>query len=140
VAADRKRDEDGVSLTATTHRSIAFRINRSDPTGIPLLMQIDRWDVRSDGPLTEAALQEKLKRLGYDPLPRSLPSGVIVSARTHHRPRADAVIAGLLKVTIDGESAILTAGDIVFIPSGAMRRVDPVGNAPVLCIEAVRLA
>ncbi len=129
-----------MSLTATTDRSIAFRINRSDPIGIPLLMQIDRWDLPSDGPLSEAALQEKLKTLGYDPLPRSLPSGAIVSARTHYRPRADAVMAGLLKVTIDGESAILTAGDIVFIPSAAMRRAEPVGDAPVLCIEAVRLA
>lgn len=138
MAAGGNGDENGVSFTATTHRSIAFRINRIDPIGIPLLMQIERWDARSDGPLTEAALQEKLKTLGYVPLPRLLPGGAIVSARTHHRPRADAVIAGLLKVTIDGESAILTAGDIVFIPSGALRRVDPVGNAPVLCLEAVR--
>jgi quercetin dioxygenase-like cupin family protein len=42
-----------------------------------------------------------------------------------------------LKVTIDGESAILTAGDIVFVPAGAARRVETVGTSPVHCLEAV---
>ena len=106
-------------------------------TGMGLLMQVDRWDQRSDGTLTEAALQQKLRALGYDPLPRSNPAGAIVSARVHHRGRAEADIAGLLKVTIDDESVILTAGDIVFVPRGASRRIEPVGSAPVLCIEAV---
>ena len=105
--------------------------------GMTLLIHVNRWDQRSDGALTEAALQQKLKRLGYDPLPRSNPAGAIVSARIHHRERADAVIAGLLKVTIDEESVILTAGDIVFVPKGAARRIEPVGSAPVLCIEAI---
>jgi hypothetical protein len=100
-------------------------------------MQVNRWDQQCDGPLTEAALQQKLKRLGYDPLPRSNPTGVIVSARVHHCERAEAVVDGLLKVTIDNETVILTAGDIVFVPRGAASRIEPIGNAPVICIEAV---
>jgi len=105
-----------------------------------LLMRIDRWDQRHDGPFTEAALRHKLRALGYDPLPRPNPAGAIASARVHPRGRAEAVVAGLIKVTIDGESAILTAGDIVFVPGGAARRVEPVGTAPVLCMEAVSRA
>jgi len=65
------------------------------------------------------------------------PTGAIVSARVHHRHRAEAVLSGLLRVTIDDESVILTDGDIVFVPAGAARRIEPVGSAPVLCIEAV---
>jgi len=102
-----------------------------------LLMQVNRWNQRHDGPLTETALQHKLVALGYEPLPCATPTGVIVSARLHHRERAQAVLAGLLKVTIDGESVIMTAGDIVFVPRGAARRIEPAGSAPVLCIEAV---
>jgi mannose-6-phosphate isomerase-like protein (cupin superfamily) len=101
------------------------------------LMHIARWDQRRDGAFTEGALQHKLEALGYDPLPRSNPAGAIVSARIHPRERADAVIAGLLKVTIDAESVILTAGDIVFVPGGSARRVESVGSSPVLCIEAI---
>ena len=102
-----------------------------------LLMRIDRWDQRRDGPFSEPALCQKLRTLGYDPLPRPNPTGAIASARVHHRERAEAVVAGLIKVTIDGESAILTAGDIVFVPGGAAQRVEAVGTSPVLCVEAV---
>jgi mannose-6-phosphate isomerase-like protein (cupin superfamily) len=105
--------------------------------GTTLLMRVNRWDARRDGPLTEAAIQQKLESLGYEPLPGSNPTGAIASARVHHRERAEAVIAGLLKVTIDDESVILTAGDIVFVPRCAARRIEPVGSAPVFCIEAV---
>jgi mannose-6-phosphate isomerase-like protein (cupin superfamily) len=105
--------------------------------GMTLLMRVNRWDARRDGPLTEAAIQQKLESLGYEPLPGSNPTGAIASARVHHRERAEAVIAGLLKVTIDDESVILTAGDIVFVPRCAARRIEPVGSAPVFCIEAV---
>jgi mannose-6-phosphate isomerase-like protein (cupin superfamily) len=101
------------------------------------LMRIDRWEAQHDGALTERALQRKLRTLGYAPLPRPNRSGAIASARVHPRDRVEAVLAGLLKLTIDGESAILTAGDIVFIPAGATRRVEVVGTSPVHCLEAV---
>jgi hypothetical protein len=100
-------------------------------------MRVNPWDQQSDGALSEAAVQRKLTRLGYDPFPRSNPTGVIVSARIHNCERAAAVVAGLLKVTIDAETVILTAGDIVSIPRGAQSRIEPIGNAPVVCIEAV---
>jgi mannose-6-phosphate isomerase-like protein (cupin superfamily) len=107
-------------------------------SGLTLLMRVERWDTHRDGALSEHALRHKLRALGYDPLPRPHPAGAIASARVHRRDRLAAVLAGLLKVTIDGESVILTAGDLVFIPAGAPRRVDAVGTSPVHCLEAVR--
>jgi mannose-6-phosphate isomerase-like protein (cupin superfamily) len=100
-------------------------------------MHVLRWDQRLDGPFTDTAVQQKLGALGYDPLPRSNPAGAIVSARVHHRARAAAVLAGLLKVTMADQSVILTAGDIVFVPGGVPRRIEAVGTSPVLCLEAV---
>ena len=102
-----------------------------------LLVRIERWDAHHDGALTENALHRKLKSFGYEPLPGPNPAGAIASARIHRCDRLEAVLAGLLKVTIDGESAILTAGDIAFIPAGAARRIEPVGTSPVQCLEAV---
>lgn len=124
-------------MSVTAAPSAAQRTGMKQREAMSLLLQVARWDQRRDGLLTERALQQKLKALGYDPLPRSNPAGAIVSARVHGRERADAVIAGLLKVTIDDASVILTAGDIVVVPAGAARRIEPVGSAPVLCIEAV---
>ena len=96
-----------------------------------------RWDPRLDGPFTESAVQHKLEALGYEPRPRSNPADAIVSARIHQRDRAAAVVAGMLKVTMDNQSVILTAGDIVFVPAGAPRRIEAVGTSAVICVEAV---
>lgn len=101
-------------------------------------MRIDRWDVRRDGPLTQAALTQKIEALGYDVARRSYPPGTIVVAPGEPRHRLQAVAAGLVKITLNGESAILAAGDLVFVPPGAVRRVEVVGGAPAQCLEAVR--
>jgi cupin domain len=122
----------------TPRASIARRTPASElGTGIVLLMRVERWDVGRDGPLSEAALQHKVEALGYEPLPRPNPAGAIVSARIHPYERAEAVLAGLIKVTLNDESVILTAGDIVFIPGGVARRVETMGTSPVYCLEAV---
>jgi hypothetical protein len=100
-------------------------------------LKVERWDARRDGPVTGRGLEEKIKTLGYRLLPLFDPQGAIVSARVHPLDRAVAVLAGLLKITIEGESAILTAGDIALVPGGCTRRVEPLGTSPILCVEAV---
>lgn len=100
-------------------------------------LRVWRWDERQDGPMVEEALQARLNALGYALLPLVDPQGAIVSARVHPLDRAVAVLAGLLQITIGGESAILTTGDIGLIPAGAVRRVEAVGTSPILCVEAV---
>lgn len=104
-----------------------------------LLMRIDRWDLRRDGALSEASLQQKLQSLGYQTASRVYPPGAVVSAQTDARERIQAVARGLVKVTIDGESAILTAGDVVMVPRGAVRRVEVIGSSAAHCLEAVYL-
>lgn len=102
-----------------------------------LLMRIERWDARRDGPLSQTALQQKLDARGYEVSAQSYPGGSVASARADLGERIQAVVTGLVKVTIDGESAILTAGDLVFVPRGAVRRIEVVGPSPALCLEGV---
>lgn len=104
-----------------------------------LLMRIERWDVRRDGALSLPALQQKLQALGYDATARLYPSGAVIASDTDPFERAQAVAHGLVKVTIDGESAILTAGDVVFVPSRAVCRVEVIGSSPAQCVDAVRV-
>jgi hypothetical protein len=105
-----------------------------------LLMRIERWDVRRDGGLTDAALLHKLQALGYEPVRRAYPAGAMAASKIDSRARLEAVISGLVKITLDGESAILTDGDIVFIPPRAARRLEVVGTSPAYCFEAVSRA
>ena len=102
-----------------------------------VLMRIERWDVRRDGPLTEAALQQKIDGLGYDATVREYPAGVAGGAQSDLRERLVSVVRGLVKVTLDGESAILSAGDLVFVPRGTVRRVGAIGSTAAACFEAV---
>jgi mannose-6-phosphate isomerase-like protein (cupin superfamily) len=106
-------------------------------TAMVMLMRIERWDPRRDGPLSERALRLKLEARGYHPTPHLYPAGAVAAAQAADRERIDAVVTGLMKVTLDGESAILTAGDVVFVPRGAVRRVEVVGSSPLHCLEAV---
>jgi mannose-6-phosphate isomerase-like protein (cupin superfamily) len=103
-----------------------------------ILMRIERWDVRRDGALTDAALLHKLQALGYEPVRRAYPAGAMAAATIDNRARVEAVISGLIKVTVDEEPAILTAGDMVFIPPRAARRIEVVGTTSAFCFEASR--
>ncbi|HEX6463244.1 MAG TPA: cupin domain-containing protein [Vicinamibacterales bacterium] len=100
-------------------------------------MRIDRWDVRRDGPVTEAALRQRIAARGYEVSTFSWPAGTVVPAQTQQEERADAVVAGVVKITLDGEAAILTAGDIVYVPRGTVRRVEVVGPGTAHCLDAV---
>ena len=100
-----------------------------------LLMRIDRWDVRRDGALSDAAQQQKVRSLGFVADARVYPAGAVVATQPDPRERVQAVASGLIKITIDGESAIVTAGDIVFIPKAAVRRLEVIGNTAAHCFE-----
>jgi quercetin dioxygenase-like cupin family protein len=101
------------------------------------VMRIDRWDPRRDGPVTEAALRQKVEACGYQVSTFAWPAGTVVAPQAQDRERVDAVVTGILKITLDGESAILTAGDIVYVPRGAVRRVEVVGSFSAHCLDAV---
>jgi quercetin dioxygenase-like cupin family protein len=100
-------------------------------------MRIERWDARLDGVFTPLALQRKLEALGYVVSTCDWAAGTMVPEDVHERERIGGVAAGLLKFTVEEESAILTAGDMVFIPRGATRRVEVVGSSPAQCLDAV---
>jgi hypothetical protein len=112
------------------------RIAGRKRASLMLLMRIERWDVRRDGPLSEAALRQKIEGLGYTPRIRTYPAGTLAAAHCELQECVASVLSGLIKITIDGESAILAAGDIAFVPRGAVKRVEVVGASAARCFEA----
>ena len=101
------------------------------------VMRIERWDPRREGPVTESALRHKVESIGYEVSRYAWPAGTVVPSQTHDKERVGAVVTGIVRITLDGESAILTAGDIVYVPRGAVRRVEVVGSFPAHCLDAV---
>jgi quercetin dioxygenase-like cupin family protein len=101
-----------------------------------MLMRVERWDVRRDGPFAEAALLHKLRALGCEPTMRAYPARALISLQTDPRQRVQAVGSGLIKVTINNEAAILSAGDLVFVPADATPRMEILGPVSATCFEA----
>ena len=101
-------------------------------------LRIERWDVRLDGALTEEALHRKIQTLGFDVAARTYPAGLAAAAPADPREALVAVVRGLVKVTVDGEPLLLTAGDVAFVPPGGERRVEVVGPSTAVCFEAFR--
>jgi mannose-6-phosphate isomerase-like protein (cupin superfamily) len=101
-------------------------------------LRIERWDVRLDGALTEDALQQKITSLGFDVAARTYPAGLAAAAPLDPREAIVAVVRGLVKVTVDGEPLLLTAGDLAFVRAGGERRVEVVGPSTAVCFEAFR--
>ena len=100
------------------------------------LLRVERWDPSQDGPLTEAALRRKCEFDDCSVVRRTYHPGAVLPNESVNTDRIEAVVSGLLRVTIDGASAILAAGDAVFVPRGSMRRVEVVGAMPVVSLEA----
>ena len=100
--------------------------------------RIERWDVPLDGPLSEAALRRKIEALGFEVSARTHPAAVAAIAPPAPRDALTAVVRGLVKLTVEGEQSLLTAGDLAFVAAGAAWRIETIGPAPALCFEAIR--
>src|SRR5215213_96979 len=97
---------------------------------------VERWDVRRDGHLCEASLQQKIESLGYVVVARTYPAALDSAESRDDRASITGIVRGLVKLTIDGEPQILTAGDLVRVPRGCRRRLEVVGPSTALCLEA----
>ena len=101
-------------------------------------MPVESWDAERDGALTEGALREKLERRGYRVSRYVYPPGTYFPDHTHGVDKIDAVVSGRFRVTLEGESVVLEAGDAIEVPRGAGHSAEVVGDEPVVSLDAVR--
>ncbi len=101
-------------------------------------MPVESWDTERDGALTERALREKLEHKGYRVSRYVYPPGTYFSDHTHEVDKIDAVVFGRFRLTLEGESVVLEAGDAIEVPRGAVHSAEVVGDEPVVCLDAVR--
>ncbi len=101
-------------------------------------MQVEKWDVKKDGPLTEAALRRKLESKGFSVSKYVYSPGTYFPDHSHGVDKIDAVLSGQFKMTMGGKSAVLEAGDCLFVPKGASHSAEAVGKEPVVSLDSVR--
>lgn len=101
-------------------------------------MSVERWDEERDGPFSEQALQRKLEERGYDVSRYVYPPGTRFSDHTHPMEKIDAVVSGRFRLVLEGEEAVLEAGDCIVVPEGAVHSAEVVGDQPVVSFDATQ--
>jgi quercetin dioxygenase-like cupin family protein len=101
-------------------------------------MRIEHWNEDRDGSLTETAMREKLEHLGYHVTRYVYSPGTYFPPHTHDVDKIDAVMSGRFRMGMDGQSAVLEAGDILAVPSGALHDAEVVGDQAVISLDAVK--
>jgi quercetin dioxygenase-like cupin family protein len=99
---------------------------------------VEHWDAQRDGTLSEAAMRRKLEELGYDVAKYIYPPGTSFPNHTHEVDKIDGVLSGRFKMTMHGESVVLTAGEMLAVPRGTVHSAEVVGDEPVVSLDAVR--
>lgn len=103
-------------------------------------MQIRRWNAAADGPLTEAALRDKLEGLGYVVARYVYPPGTRFPEHTHDVDKIDAVVSGRFRLVIAGHTAHLGPGDWVEVPRGRRHTATVMGEAEVVSLDAIKIS
>lgn len=102
-------------------------------------MEVERWDATRDGPLTEKALRGKLENRGYRVARYVYPPGTYFPPHAHEVDKIDAVLSGRFRLTLEGRSVILEAGDAFAVPQGVVHSAEVVGDEPVVSLDAVKM-
>jgi mannose-6-phosphate isomerase-like protein (cupin superfamily) len=101
-------------------------------------MQIEHWNDAADGEMNESAMCRKLKARGYDVNCYIYPPGTFFPHHQHTVDKIDGVISGRFKMSMQGQSFILEAGDCLQIPKGVTHCAEVMGDQPVISIDAVK--
>ncbi|HJZ88868.1 MAG TPA: cupin domain-containing protein [Polyangia bacterium] len=101
-------------------------------------MRIERWDRERLGPPNEDALRKKLDALGYQVTRFVYPPGTVFETHTHEVDKIDAVVSGRFLIRMGAQSAVLEAGDAVFVPRGMPHHAEVVGEEPVVSLDALK--
>lgn len=96
-----------------------------------------RWEPE-DGPLTEKRLMAAMEREGYEVVTYAYRAGTAFPPHEHGQEKCDAVLEGILRVTV-GESVYnLQAGDRLYLPAGTRHAAAVLGRRTVLSLDGTR--
>ena len=101
-------------------------------------MHVERWDTKREGPLSEEVLRRRLEARGYVVTRYVYPPGTYFPPHTHNVDKIDAVLSGRFRMTMEGHTVVLEAGDTLVVPRGAEHDAEVVGDEPVVSLDAVK--
>jgi mannose-6-phosphate isomerase-like protein (cupin superfamily) len=103
-------------------------------------VSVEHWDPERDGPLSEDTLRRKLEARGYRVQRYVYRPGTAFIEHRHRVDKLDGVLSGRFRMTLDGRSVVLEAGDCIAVPSGVSHSAEVVGDEPVVSLDASKPA
>ena len=99
--------------------------------------RLERWTAE-DGPLTEKRMIGVLEREGYEVAVFAYRAGTVFPEHEHAQEKCDAVIDGVLRITVGDTPYDLTAGDRLYLPAGTRHSAEVIGAKTVLSVDGTR--
>ena len=102
-------------------------------------MQIEHWHTERDGELSEANMRRKLEDRGYRVSKYVYPPGTYFPEHDHGVDKIDGVLAGRFRMSMNGGSVVLEAGDLLVVPKHVFHTAEVVGDEAVVSLDAVKV-
>ncbi|HEY1435519.1 MAG TPA: cupin domain-containing protein [Thermoanaerobaculia bacterium] len=99
--------------------------------------RLEHW-AKEDGSLSEKRMMRALELEGYDVLVYTYRPGTFLPEHEHAHPKCDAVLEGILRITVAGRVFDLAAGDRLYVPAGARHTAEVIGSATVLSLDGTK--
>jgi quercetin dioxygenase-like cupin family protein len=97
-------------------------------------LRLERWTAE-DGRLTEKRLMAAMEREGYEVAVYTYREGTVFPEHSHSQEKCDAVLEGVLRITVDGVAYDLEAGDRLYMPPGTRHTAQVVGRRAVVSLD-----
>jgi quercetin dioxygenase-like cupin family protein len=101
------------------------------------LPRLESWDP-ADGPPTEKRMLGVLEREGYEVAVFAYRSGTVFPVHRHGQDKCDAVVEGVLRVTVGETAYDLKAGDRLYLPAGTPHAAEVVGRRTVVSLDGTK--
>lgn len=102
-----------------------------------MTLRIERW-LPEDGPLTEKRYIGFLEREGYEVGVFAYRAGTVFPEHEHAFEKCDAVIEGVLRITVGGVAYDLEPGDRLYLPAGTRHAAEVVGRRTVISLDGTK--
>jgi len=100
-------------------------------------LRYEHWE-KDDGPLTEKRLMGLLEREGYEVAVYAYREGTVFLEHAHGQDKCDAVVEGVLRVTVGDQVFDLRDGDRLYVPAGTRHTAEVVGRKTVVSLDGTK--
>ncbi len=100
-------------------------------------VRLEHWDAE-DGPPTEKRLLGALEREGFEVAVYAYREGTVFAEHAHAQDKCDAVVEGILRVTVEATAYDLKSGDRLYLPAGTRHAAQVVGRKTVVALDGTR--